>query len=100
MMGPKKEEGAKAPADDDLSKTAQSAEVMEAKPSDVLELVACRQKLKRTRQATRDMQESNRSLRDALAQHKFEQSEIFAYLNKVHTLQSHTCPALPPFLST
>eukprot|EP00286_Rhodomonas_abbreviata_P000782 CAMPEP_0181288166 /NCGR_PEP_ID=MMETSP1101-20121128/183_1 /TAXON_ID=46948 /ORGANISM="Rhodomonas abbreviata, Strain Caron Lab Isolate" /LENGTH=491 /DNA_ID=CAMNT_0023392261 /DNA_START=147 /DNA_END=1622 /DNA_ORIENTATION=- len=53
-----------------------------ARPEDILELVAARQKLERSIKARQELTDANRQLREQLGQQKFEQSEIFAYLNK------------------
>lgn len=53
-----------------------------AKPEEVLELVATREKLEKSLQAQQELQEIHRQLKEQLAQQQFEQSEIFAYLNK------------------
>lgn len=53
-----------------------------AQPEQVLELVATRDKLAASLAAEKELAEVNKQLKEQLGQQKFEQDEIFAYLNK------------------
>jgi hypothetical protein len=56
--------------------------------------VSTREKLAASQQVEQDLREANRQLKDQLAQQKFEQDEIFAYLNKELVQKSRTVSIL------
>ena len=65
-----------------------------AQPEQVLELVATRDKLAASLAAEQELKETNRQLKEQLGQQKFEQDEIFAYLNKELVQKSRTVAIL------
>eukprot|EP00277_Geminigera_cryophila_P014737 CAMPEP_0179451662 /NCGR_PEP_ID=MMETSP0799-20121207/35743_1 /TAXON_ID=46947 /ORGANISM="Geminigera cryophila, Strain CCMP2564" /LENGTH=420 /DNA_ID=CAMNT_0021247199 /DNA_START=88 /DNA_END=1347 /DNA_ORIENTATION=+ len=57
-------------------------DVVMAHPDQILELVSTRDKLADSLAKEHELKEVNRQLKEQLGQQKFEQDEIFAYLNK------------------
>lgn len=65
-----------------------------AQPEQILELVTTRDKLSTSLKVEKELQEVHRQLKEKLGQQKFEQDEIFAYLNKELVGKSRTVAVL------
>ena len=65
-----------------------------AQPNQIFDLVATRQKLEASLAAEADLKEVIKQLKEQLGTQKFEQDEIFAYLNKQLVHKSRTVAVL------